>query len=350
MIAPLARLLLRGALIALPVLLIAGGWWLLDSEAGVRFALARADRALGGGLSVTHAAGRLAGPLDLEGVTLVHQGTRVEIATLHLDLHPAPLLLGRLQLITFIARGVRVHTTPDLDPPPLVLPARIDLPFHIALEHFTIEDLVIGVGARAPLQFDRVSGAASADARGLRLDELEVGTAAGGLRGHLALGLAQPYPVDGLLTLDLSRPARPSIVSATLGGRLEALEISATSPAPLAASAELTLRDPLNSPQLAGTASCTALQLAALDPALAALTGATLDCSLKLEATGAATRVRGRLRYRQPGLAPANLDLTLEGVNLTNQANDQYISSTRNSAVVNNITGREYVIGIRYKF
>ena len=46
----------------------------------------------------------------------------------------------------------------------------------------------------------------------------------------------------------------------------------------------------------------------------------------------------------------ANLDFTLEGVNLTNQANDQYISSTRNSAVVNNITGREYVVGIRYKF
>ena len=46
----------------------------------------------------------------------------------------------------------------------------------------------------------------------------------------------------------------------------------------------------------------------------------------------------------------ANLDFTLEGVNLTNQANDQYISSTRNSAVVNNITGREYVVGVRYKF
>ncbi|MCE4535842.1 TonB-dependent receptor [Pelomonas sp. P7] len=44
------------------------------------------------------------------------------------------------------------------------------------------------------------------------------------------------------------------------------------------------------------------------------------------------------------------LDLTLEAINLTNQANDQYISSQRNSVVVNNVTGREYLIGARYKF
>ncbi|MBT9491430.1 MAG: TonB-dependent receptor [Paucibacter sp.] len=44
------------------------------------------------------------------------------------------------------------------------------------------------------------------------------------------------------------------------------------------------------------------------------------------------------------------LDITLEGVNLTNQPNDQYISSQRDSVVVNNVTGREYLIGLRYKF
>ena len=45
-----------------------------------------------------------------------------------------------------------------------------------------------------------------------------------------------------------------------------------------------------------------------------------------------------------------NLEFTLEAVNLTNQANDQYISSQRNSSVVNHVTGREYMAGIRYKF
>jgi TonB-dependent receptor len=44
------------------------------------------------------------------------------------------------------------------------------------------------------------------------------------------------------------------------------------------------------------------------------------------------------------------LDLTLEGVNLTNEPNDQFVSRARNSVVVNNVTGREYLVGLRYKF
>lgn len=45
-----------------------------------------------------------------------------------------------------------------------------------------------------------------------------------------------------------------------------------------------------------------------------------------------------------------NLDITLEGVNLTNEANDQFISRARNSSVVYHVTGREYLVGARYKF
>ena len=48
--------------------------------------------------------------------------------------------------------------------------------------------------------------------------------------------------------------------------------------------------------------------------------------------------------------ATKNLDLTLEATNLTNQPNDQFISRARDSVVVNNVTGRELVVGARYKF
>ncbi len=43
-------------------------------------------------------------------------------------------------------------------------------------------------------------------------------------------------------------------------------------------------------------------------------------------------------------------EVTLEGVNLTNEANDQFISRARNSAVVYHKTGREFLLGARYKF
>jgi TonB-dependent receptor len=45
-----------------------------------------------------------------------------------------------------------------------------------------------------------------------------------------------------------------------------------------------------------------------------------------------------------------SLELTLEGVNLTNEANDQFVSRSRNSPVVYNVTGREFLMGLRYKF
>lgn len=44
------------------------------------------------------------------------------------------------------------------------------------------------------------------------------------------------------------------------------------------------------------------------------------------------------------------LEFTLEGVNLTNEPNDQFISRARNRVVVNNVTGREFLAGLRYKF
>ncbi|QJR10973.1 hypothetical protein DSM104443_02043 [Usitatibacter rugosus] len=45
-----------------------------------------------------------------------------------------------------------------------------------------------------------------------------------------------------------------------------------------------------------------------------------------------------------------NIQLVLEGVNLTNEANDQFISNSRNSNVVYTVTGREYMAGVRVKF
>lgn len=44
------------------------------------------------------------------------------------------------------------------------------------------------------------------------------------------------------------------------------------------------------------------------------------------------------------------LQLTFEATNLTNQPNDQFISRSMNNVVVNNYTGREFIIGGRYKF
>lgn len=45
-----------------------------------------------------------------------------------------------------------------------------------------------------------------------------------------------------------------------------------------------------------------------------------------------------------------NIEITLEGVNLTDQFNDQFISRARDSVVVYNHTGREFLAGVRFNF
>ena len=65
-----------------------------------------------------------------------------------------------------------------------------------------------------------------------------------------------------------------------------------------------------------------------------------------VEGKNSSTNVDASISYK---ITP-NLDLTLEGVNLTNEANDQFISRARDSVVVYHKTGREYLVGMRYKF
>ena len=65
-----------------------------------------------------------------------------------------------------------------------------------------------------------------------------------------------------------------------------------------------------------------------------------------VEGKNASTNVDLSLNYK----VNDRLTLTFEGVNLTNEANDQFISRARNSAVVYHVTGREYMAGLRYKF
>jgi TonB-dependent receptor len=65
-----------------------------------------------------------------------------------------------------------------------------------------------------------------------------------------------------------------------------------------------------------------------------------------VEGKNSTTNVDASISYK---LTP-DIDLTLEGVNLTNEANDQFISRARNSSVVYNKTGREFLVGVRAKF
>jgi TonB-dependent receptor len=65
-----------------------------------------------------------------------------------------------------------------------------------------------------------------------------------------------------------------------------------------------------------------------------------------VEGKNSTTNVDASITYR----LNKNVEFTLEGVNLTNEANDQFISRARNSSVVYHVTGREYLLGVRVNF
>jgi iron complex outermembrane receptor protein len=65
-----------------------------------------------------------------------------------------------------------------------------------------------------------------------------------------------------------------------------------------------------------------------------------------VEGTNESLNVDASISYK----VTPNWEIVLEGVNLTNEPNDQFISRARNSVVSYTYTGREFLIGVRAKF
>ncbi|MHA6205403.1 translocation/assembly module TamB domain-containing protein [Dyella soli] len=96
------------SLAVLLLLLLAAGW-LVGTDAGLRFALARAEGFTHGALAVQSAQGRLLGPLELSGVRYADgSGLDVNVAKAHLDLRALPLLRKQLHVLELTVDGVDI--------------------------------------------------------------------------------------------------------------------------------------------------------------------------------------------------------------------------------------------------
>ena len=96
-------------LVALLLLIVIALWWLLNTNAGLRFALARAQGFTHNALTVRHAQGTLLGPLDLAGLRYSDsKGTTVNVAKIHLELRFWPLLRKRADVLNLQVSDVDV--------------------------------------------------------------------------------------------------------------------------------------------------------------------------------------------------------------------------------------------------
>jgi len=89
---------LIGVPAALLLLLAAGGWVLLGTQAGLRWSLMLVAHQMSGTLHIARAEGRLAGSLTLYGVDYHHDGTALMLHKVRLDWSPLALTGGTLRI------------------------------------------------------------------------------------------------------------------------------------------------------------------------------------------------------------------------------------------------------------
>jgi len=200
-------LYIAGALGILVILLGAGGYWLIGTTAGARFALTTLPAAAGIHLSLKGIEGRLLDRLKLSGVRALKPGYRLEVARVELSWQPRALLSGRLQVRELALAGVRVQDDAPASRAPLAWPrlSGVITRFGAEVQRLSLKSLTYRRLKAAPVVLDELSGAVSVRDGALTLSRLALATPQGRASGELVMGLLRPS-----LRADLSLlPAKP---------------------------------------------------------------------------------------------------------------------------------------------
>ncbi|MBB3225568.1 translocation and assembly module TamB [Luteibacter sp. Sphag1AF] len=191
---------LRG-LLALGVLLVlvaSFAWWALGTGAGLRFALARASAFTNGALTVQHAEGSLAGPLDITGLRYVDgKGMDVKVAKAHLDLRILPLLRKRAHVLDLNVDGVDVvlgPSEPDTEPSS---PFSLSPPLDVVLDRVHVGHVKVTQANQPLFESNSLDLAGSWTGKGIEFRQLSLKAPDGhaDLGGTLAIG--RGYSGDG---------------------------------------------------------------------------------------------------------------------------------------------------------
>lgn len=211
-------LIVVAALLLLVAALLAG---LLGTEAGARLMLTRLLPVPG--LQIDGVQGRLLGPVRIAHLSFDDASQTVLLDDLRLDWRPAALFNGRLHVTTL--RLAHLQVTSKLDQPdkPLILPARIALPFDLQLDQVRVDggelrkgavNLVTLGGFGFKLDFD---GARYL----LQLDNLLARSGAGSsavsgnFSGQASLSAVSPYALEASVSSGAQTQLRQQTIGAS---------------------------------------------------------------------------------------------------------------------------------------
>jgi translocation and assembly module TamB len=184
--------------LVLVVVLAGACFWLLGTGSGLRFALARAQAATGGALSVGQARGRLVGPLTLRNVRYHPAGgADVRIDQAQAELAFWPLLRQRLHVLELTASGITVALPPPSATDDNGAGLSLQPPLDIVLDHVDIGSVRITRDGAPVFASDHLTLAGAWTADGIRVRQLQLRGPDGHVSLHGTLAAGGDYRGDG---------------------------------------------------------------------------------------------------------------------------------------------------------
>lgn len=220
----IAALLALSLVVTVLLAIGSAGAWLLYTEAGLAWIVARAGGAAGEGLELEGVAGTLAGGTSARQIRYTGKDIEVRVNDAYLRLSPYSILMLTPRLSELRAAELSVTTRPG--EPRGRPPDTLELPMNVQLPDVRVGRLVIDMGKR-PMDITGVRLAYSGGRSRHTLHDLALGAFDHALELKGRIDAQAPFALDA--ELNATRLAEPQArIRASIGGNLSAMAVKAT--------------------------------------------------------------------------------------------------------------------------
>ncbi|MDP1717287.1 MAG: hypothetical protein Q8L40_04350, partial [Burkholderiales bacterium] len=253
------------AMLLLAVLLAGGGLYWLGTQHALEWFARQAVTATEGRLALDGVQGSLYGRISISRAAFKDDGLEIEARTIVLEWRPQALLRREARITALTIDDLRITPTPADPEKPLLIPATLQLPLNATIADARIKRMEIVPGQVVQDLHFRLNARTNAHT----LEVVSIETMGWRAAGTLRLDAAAPFAAAGQFKLAGKARGEPLKVGVTVGGKLEALEVQASSSVHGAsAKAESLLRPFARLPLEKFTLNAENIDLAAWDNAL----------------------------------------------------------------------------------
>jgi translocation and assembly module TamB len=278
-------------LVGLLLLVVVLSLWLLRTESGLHFVLARAIGASGGHLTIGASSGHLAGPVELEGLRYRDGEAGADVSVKHASIAFAPFELAALRLhVTRLAlEGVEVAlTTVPPKPAQPSAPFSLAAPLDVVLDRLALAQARVTRDGTPLVAIDTLDLGGRWTHEGIALSSLALRSPDGTVDLHGSVSALPGWPGNGALAFRWAVGGEDYAGTLAASGDGHAAQFDLALQEPLAATLAATLTQTAALPWQA------TLRVPHFDPKR--LAGDVSIASLALDLQGSGDRAQGSVR------------------------------------------------------